>query len=179
MQKPYNSGQGEKKELPEALDAEREEEIEEELAEIKELVSSDLPPEEKEERIQSILVRRQQFSGPLPPPNILAEYDKIVPGAAEEIIRMSSEQRRHTMGIEKSLAESEINRVRRALDLAEKSNTRGTWLVVFIVGVALLSIILKAHPSVSIAFLGLPIVMALKHLLYEHNNRDNSEENDE
>lgn len=92
---------------------------------------------------------------------------------------MSSEQRRYTMRIEKSLTESELNRVNRSLDLAEKSNNRGAWLVVFIVIAVVVSILLKAHPSVSIAFLSLPIVMALKHLLYEHNNRDKSQENDE
>ena len=40
----------------------------------------------------SITAVRQEFSGPLPPPNVLQEYDRIVPGAAERILVMAEQQ---------------------------------------------------------------------------------------
>ena len=48
------------------------------------------------------------FSGPLPPPNTLAEYDRRIPGAAERILRMaeSEQARRHQ-------AEAELLRISR------------------------------------------------------------------
>lgn len=40
-----------------------------------------------------VLVRRQEISGPLPPPQILREYESIVPGSADRIIRMAENAR--------------------------------------------------------------------------------------
>jgi uncharacterized membrane protein len=35
------------------------------------------------------MLQVQQFSGPMPPPEVLAEYDRIIPGAAERILAMA------------------------------------------------------------------------------------------
>ncbi|MCI1277617.1 MAG: DUF2335 domain-containing protein [Nitrospira sp.] len=40
------------------------------------------------------------FSGPLPPPNILAGYNNIVPGAAERIIAIAEGEASHQRGME-------------------------------------------------------------------------------
>lgn len=37
----------------------------------------------------------RHFSGPLPRPEDLEKYDKVVPGAAERIIKMAEEEMRH------------------------------------------------------------------------------------
>ena len=42
----------------------------------------------------------QKFSGPLPPPEMLAQYEDVVPGAAERIIVITEEQHRHRMSVE-------------------------------------------------------------------------------
>lgn len=42
----------------------------------------------------------QEFSGPLPPPEMLAQYEDVVPGAAERIIVITEEQHRHRMSVE-------------------------------------------------------------------------------
>lgn len=153
--------------------------LQEEIEKIKEVASSDLSAEEKEEEIQDILVqvKRQRFSGPLPPPALLDQYNQIVPGSAEEIIRMSTIQREHTMKIESALADSEVSRVARSLDLAEASNKRGTYLLSGVIVAALISVWSGAHPTVSIAFLSIPIIMGLKNLLFNHEN--NKEKNSE
>ena len=41
-----------------------------------------------------------EFSGPLPPPEVLEKFDRIVPGAAERIIRMAEQQSEHRHRLE-------------------------------------------------------------------------------
>lgn len=43
----------------------------------------------KERRVFAV---SHQFSGPLPPPDDLAKYDQIVPGAAERILQMAEKE---------------------------------------------------------------------------------------
>ncbi len=42
----------------------------------------------------------QSFSGPLPPPNVLAEYSKIIPNGAERIVAMAEKQQDHRQEME-------------------------------------------------------------------------------
>jgi len=49
------------------------------------------------------------FQGPLPPPDALSAYNKIVPGAAETIIGMAVSQSEHRQYLEKKVIESDIN----------------------------------------------------------------------
>ncbi len=50
------------------------------------------------------------FSGPIPPPQILQQYNNIVPDAAERIIRMAEKQSDHRMGLERKVVDSNIIR---------------------------------------------------------------------
>ena len=52
------------------------------------------------------------FSGPLPPPEILRQFDNVVPGAAERIIKMAENQSSHRMELEKKVIESDVTRSR-------------------------------------------------------------------
>ncbi len=47
------------------------------------------------------------FSGPIPPPAILEGYEKIVPGAAERIIKMAENQSEHRQGLERTVIGSD------------------------------------------------------------------------
>ena len=49
-----------------------------------------------------------QFSGPVPPPSILQEYDSAIPGSAERILKMAEEQSHHRQELEKMMVEAEI-----------------------------------------------------------------------
>jgi uncharacterized membrane protein len=42
------------------------------------------------------------FAGPLPPPEALARYEQICPGAAERILKMAEQQAVHRQAIEKA-----------------------------------------------------------------------------
>lgn len=62
-----------------------------------------LPPKRLEIAQLITMVAMQQFSGPLPPPHILAEYDKVLPGAAATILARAEKQSDHRMKLEKTV----------------------------------------------------------------------------
>lgn len=52
------------------------------------------------------------FSGPLPPPAQLKEYDNVVPGAAERIIALAENQSGHRQALEKQVVSGGVTRER-------------------------------------------------------------------
>lgn len=54
------------------------------------------------------LLLRYSYSGPLPPPELLAEYDQIVPGAARQIFESFHDQTAHRISIEKRIIDADI-----------------------------------------------------------------------
>jgi len=73
-------------------------------------------------------------TGPLPPPSMLAEYDRIIPGAAERILNLAEQQTKHRIELEKSAIRSEISR-----------SWTGLWMGL-IVSLAACSLPLWPHP---------------------------------
>ena len=49
-----------------------------------------------------------EVSGPIPPPQILQQYNNIVPDAAERIIRMAEKQSDHRMALENKVVNSNL-----------------------------------------------------------------------
>lgn len=47
----------------------------------------------------------EQYSGPLPPPQMLADFDLVLPGSAERILKMVENQAQHRMKIESRVIE--------------------------------------------------------------------------
>jgi uncharacterized membrane protein len=56
-----------------------------------------------------------EFSGPLPPPQMLEKYDQVSPGAAAIIIAMVQKQQEHRMSLEKQVIDSDVSRSRQGL----------------------------------------------------------------
>lgn len=52
----------------------------------------------------------KSFSGPLPPPEILKEYNEIVPGSAQTFVDVFTEQARHRMNLEQTHLRSDRRR---------------------------------------------------------------------
>lgn len=50
------------------------------------------------------------FSGPLPPPEILIQYNEAVPDGAERIIALAEKQADHRMALESRVVDSDIKR---------------------------------------------------------------------
>lgn len=51
----------------------------------------------------STVIQSLGYSGPLPPPSFLKQYDEVVPGAAERIIKMAEEQAAHRRQLERQV----------------------------------------------------------------------------
>lgn len=70
---------------------------------LEEIISSGMPIEELEQQLQPrevINAIRSEFSGPLPPPAILKQYDEIEPGLANRIVCMAEKEQEHRHGCE-------------------------------------------------------------------------------
>ena len=50
------------------------------------------------------------FSGPLPPPEILVQYNDVVPNGAERIIALAERQAEHRMALENRVIDADIRR---------------------------------------------------------------------
>jgi uncharacterized membrane protein len=58
------------------------------------------PEESRKAEIIQAAIAISRFSGPLPPPEALAQYEQILTGSANRIIRMAEQQATHRQGIE-------------------------------------------------------------------------------
>ena len=71
---------------------------------------------QKTNRSQTTKVIQEQFSGPIPHPEILQQYDQIISGAAERILAMAEKDAEHQREIEKL-----------AIQFASREVKRGQW----------------------------------------------------
>lgn len=105
------------------------------------------PPSTQSDR--QILVS-QQWSGPLPPPKALADFDLIIPGASERILGMVETEQKHRIAHETTVLEAQMG-----------DNKRRNWLGAGIAFVAIAASVftayIGAHWAVSVALVGLPI----------------------
>ena len=55
------------------------------------------------------LMSKESFSGPLPHPKHLSEYERISPGAADRIITMAEESQGHIQELDRKIISSEVS----------------------------------------------------------------------
>lgn len=67
-----------------------------------------IPSDETQPQVSVQLSQAVTFSGPLPPPEILHEYNKALKGAAERIFAMAEAQAKHRQELEKRIVQSDI-----------------------------------------------------------------------
>lgn len=75
-----------------------------------------VPKEKKEKANQIISVVKESmiaFSGPIPPPEQFEQYERILPGSADRILKMAEKQQDHRMAIEKEAITKSLNHNRR------------------------------------------------------------------
>ncbi len=64
-------------------------------------------PENAQRAVLAII--RQSWQGPLPPPDVLREYNEIIPNGAERIFKMAENQSQHRLSLEKDVINKEQN----------------------------------------------------------------------
>lgn len=99
-----------------------------------------------------------QWSGPLPPPGALAQFNQIIPDGANRIMLMIEQEQAHRVAHEFKV-----------LDATVKDFRRGHWLGA---GLGVLSVLaagftayIGAHPTVSIALVSLPLVAVIRSIV--------------
>ena len=83
--------------------------IEKELAQNPELVHALL----ESSKFQTMVSHETSFSGPLPPPEIIRDYDKILPGGAERIFAMAEKEQAHRHNIDSTAVNGAISKDKR------------------------------------------------------------------
>ncbi len=63
-------------------------------------------------QIESRQIKIESFQGPLPAPEMLAQYEQIVSGSAEKIIHLWEEQVHHRMNLEQKAISADISQSR-------------------------------------------------------------------
>ena len=117
-----------------------------------------LPEPKSEEKAKIISATRQEtrieeFSGPLPRPQTLKEYDEIIPNGAERIMSMAEEQSRHRRDMEALMIRGNVRSQRHGLTASFTLNltalVSGTFLAYN--GIPILGGILSVGGLLSIA----------------------------
>lgn len=82
---------------------------------IRKAVRDVVQPAETADNISHQVTVHQQsaFSGPIPPPEALAQYDQIVPGSADRIIQMAENETKHRHSLENTALNATVNETRR------------------------------------------------------------------
>ena len=75
------------------------------------------PPEPKNGHIVAYGAK-VQFSGPLPPPELLGQYNAIIPNGAERIMEMAEKQHSHRISLESFVIAQDFKRANLGLILA-------------------------------------------------------------
>ena len=70
-------------------------------------------PDEKFKAVVQTVISQQIFSGPIPPPEVLAGYASAGPDIAERIVKMAESQQRHMQEMEKKAIEASIGTEKR------------------------------------------------------------------
>ncbi len=73
-----------------------------------------IPREKREKILKSIttIAIRESFSGPLPPPRLLSEYNDVVDNGAERIMKMAENQSNHRISLEDHAIKEELRQSR-------------------------------------------------------------------
>lgn len=67
------------------------------------------PKKEQKAVMNHLKVQSSSYSGPIPPPDIIKDYENILPGSADRIISMAEKQADHRRDIEKIAVKSGSN----------------------------------------------------------------------
>lgn len=76
--------------------------------EISKECSAEVIDAKRNEEVKQVVAQViSEFSGPIPPPSIIRGYEDIMPGAADRILKMAEIQSAHRQELEKKMVESE------------------------------------------------------------------------
>lgn len=114
------------------------------------------------------------FSGPLPPPNILEQYERLVPGAADRILRLWEDEVAHRRELELKRSDIERDQIANECKLRAKGQWLGFVLALCVLGVALVAIV-RGHPLAGLASVVIALGSVVAAYLYSDRKRPREE----
>lgn len=122
---------------------------------------------------RQITATASTFEGPIPPPDVLQQYNSIIPNAAERIIRMAEKQSDHRMDLEKKVVYSNIKKSYVSMGLATSIALYGLYIAK--------EIAINGNPAMATAIIALDIGGLISVAIYnvrtqkaERNKRQES-----
>ena len=115
------------------------------------------------------------FRGPLPPPEILKEYESILPGASERILKMAEKQQDHRISIEKTIVDRQT----------KQSGHGQTWGGILTILLCFITVFLGYYGhDVLAGFIGTTTIIGLATIFVLHKappkpNKEKDEVNEE
>ena len=103
-----------------------------------------------------------EWSGPLPPPAALAQFDQIIPGGADRILKMVEQEQDHRMAHEGQILKATVADVKRGQLLG------ATFGIAALAG-AVYTAYIGASPFVSIALVSLPVAIIVQSFMKRGN----------
>lgn len=115
-----------------------------------------------------------EHSGPLPPPEMLREYEKIIPRAAERFLALVEKEQDNRNKIEQRLTEALVQDTERA----RQADKRGDLIAVYIFTACMLSgfaVLYFGYPTALAATLmGAPLVTSVATFLFKRRQARDS-----
>ncbi len=109
-----------------------------------------LPPEQREVLVSRFAAVHESYSGPLPHPEMLERYDKIIPDGAERIMRMAESEQSHRHKCDDLMVKGEVS-------LAKRGQIVGALLAILITGAGFW-LTLSGHEAVGSVVFGTTII---------------------
>lgn len=113
------------------------------------------PPEQVAAQRVVTQHQAQHWSGPLPRPSDLANFNDIIPDGADRIMKMVEQEQAHRIAHDESVMKALAGDTKRGHFL-------GAFISVFALAGAVITAYFGAHPTVSIALVGLPVATIIQ-----------------
>lgn len=119
------------------------------------IINKDLTPDEKVKEISSIIIgikHEEMFSGPMPPPHLLREYQKLIPDAAERMLKMAEKEQDSQIFINKEIIAQNGKSIEGTLQANKRSQIMAFVLVLLLIIVGTAFALLSMVPLACVIF---------------------------
>ena len=129
-------------------------------------------PVQTAQQVQTIQATQTTFTGPMPPPELLRQYDTVVLGAAERILVMAEKEAQHRQTQESQALNANVQAQKQQLYIAEQQ-TKATFrsdaigqvcgfIVSLICVVGAIYLAMNGQPIVATALAALPLAAIIR-----------------
>ena len=134
-------------------------------------------PVAPDKKASSVSVTTAAWSGPLPPPGALREFELIKPGLAERIVALTEREADHRHKMANKVLDHEIQTEKDAHSIVSKGQWMGFSICILISAVAIAAVIQgQTLAAVGAIILGLAALVSV--FMRTKRQSDNSESND-